>query len=35
MADLLLPAAIPAFKCPQGTKMWILNLGTLDVDEGW
>ena len=35
MASLLAPAAVPAFKCPQGTKMHILNLGTLQADEGW
>ena len=34
-AALLAPAGVPAFKCPQGTKMHILNLGILQVDEGW
>ncbi|KAJ5101217.1 hypothetical protein N7456_007269 [Penicillium angulare] len=28
-------AAIPAFKCPMGTKMYILDLGTLQVDDSW
>lgn len=31
----IIPAVIPAFACPGGTKMHILNLGTLTVDEGW
>lgn len=31
----LVPAIIPAYACPEGTKMHILNLGTLTVDEGW
>lgn len=31
----IIPAVIPAFACPEGTKMHILNLGTLTVDEGW
>ncbi|PLB50105.1 metallo-beta-lactamase superfamily protein [Aspergillus steynii IBT 23096] len=31
----LVRAAIPAYACPAGTKMHILNLGTLSVDEGW
>lgn len=35
IASLLAPAAIPAFNCPEGTKMHILNLGTLQADEGW
>ncbi|KAJ6119147.1 hypothetical protein N7523_003427 [Penicillium sp. IBT 18751x] len=32
---LLANAAVPAFKCPPGTKMHILDLGTLQVDESW
>ncbi|KAJ5232046.1 beta-lactamase-like protein [Penicillium chermesinum] len=32
---ILAPAAIPAFKCPTGTKMHILNLGALEADESW
>lgn len=32
---LLANAAVPAFKCPHGTKMHILDLGTLQVDESW
>jgi len=35
MAEVLVQAGIPAFKCPDGTKMHILNLGSLNVDEGW
>jgi hypothetical protein len=35
MSDLLAYARVPAYTCPPGTKMWILNLGTLTVDEGW
>ncbi|OJJ79108.1 uncharacterized protein ASPGLDRAFT_77819 [Aspergillus glaucus CBS 516.65] len=31
----LVSAVIPAYGCPEGTKMHILNLGTLSVDEGW
>lgn len=34
-ANLLAAAGVPAFKCPPGTKMHILNLGTLQADEGW
>lgn len=28
-------AQVPAFTCPEGTKMHILDLGRLEVDEGW
>ncbi|CAK7270382.1 hypothetical protein SEPCBS119000_004060 [Sporothrix epigloea] len=28
-------AAVPAFTCPEGTKMHFLNLGTLECDESW
>ena len=28
-------AGVPAFACPPGTKMHILDLGTLQADEGW
>lgn len=31
----LVSAAIPAYACPEGTEMHILNLGILNVDEGW
>jgi hypothetical protein len=34
-ASLLISAAVPAFKCPPGTKMYILDLGTLELDESW
>ena len=34
-ASLLVSAGVPAFKCPAGTKMHILNLGTLQADESW
>ena len=34
MASLLADAAIPAFKCPPGTKLHILHLGVLQADEG-
>ncbi|OOF97878.1 hypothetical protein ASPCADRAFT_128068 [Aspergillus carbonarius ITEM 5010] len=34
-ASMLVSAGIPAFKCPPGTKMYILDLGTLQVDESW
>ncbi|RFU27076.1 hypothetical protein B7463_g9274, partial [Scytalidium lignicola] len=34
-ASLLASAAVPAFKCPAGTKMHILDLGTLEADESW
>jgi hypothetical protein len=33
--SLLVNAAVPAFKCPAGTKMHVLNLGTLQADESW
>ncbi|RDL35488.1 Metallo-beta-lactamase superfamily protein [Venustampulla echinocandica] len=35
MTDLLANAKVPVYMCPPGTKMWILNLGTLTIDEGW
>jgi len=35
VASRLAAAGVPAFKCPPGTKMHILDLGTLQVDEGW
>lgn len=35
VASHLAAAGVPAFKCPPGTKMHILDLGTLQVDEGW
>jgi len=35
LAALLVHAAVPAFKCPAGTKMHILDLGTLEADESW
>ncbi|PYH85360.1 metallo-beta-lactamase superfamily protein [Aspergillus uvarum CBS 121591] len=31
----LAAAALPAYTCPPGTQMHILNLGTMNVDEGW
>ncbi|KAL5339966.1 beta-lactamase-like protein [Aspergillus crustosus] len=31
----LAAASVPAYFCPPGTKMHILNLGTMNVDEGW
>lgn len=34
-ASLLASAAVPAFKCPVGTKMHILDLGMLEADESW
>lgn len=34
-ASMLISAAVPAFKCPPGTKMYILDLGTLQLDESW
>ncbi|KAJ5224389.1 uncharacterized protein N7469_007892 [Penicillium citrinum] len=34
-ASLLASAAVPAFKCPKGTKMHILDLGSLEADESW
>ncbi|KAH8595054.1 metallo-beta-lactamase superfamily protein [Bisporella sp. PMI_857] len=33
--SLLANAIVPAFKCPPGTKMHLLNLGILQCDEGW
>jgi hypothetical protein len=35
MSNLLASAAVPAFKCPKGTKMHILDLGMLEADESW
>ncbi len=36
MGSLLMPnATVPVFQCPTGTKMHILNLGTLRLDHGW
>lgn len=35
ITSLLVNAAVPAFKCPEGTKMHFLNLGTLECDESW
>lgn len=34
-ASLLAAAGVPAFLCPQGTKVHILNLGTMRLDAGW
>jgi hypothetical protein len=34
-ASLLATAGVPAFLCPEGTKVHILNLGTMRVDAGW
>jgi hypothetical protein len=31
----LAAACLPAYVCPPGTKMHLLNLGTMNVDEGW
>lgn len=35
ITSLLANAAVPALKCPAGTKMWLLDLGHLQADEGW
>ncbi|QKX60004.1 uncharacterized protein TRUGW13939_07146 [Talaromyces rugulosus] len=35
VSSLLVQAAVPGFKCPTGTKMHILDLGTLEADESW
>ncbi|KAL3417207.1 hypothetical protein PVAG01_11207 [Phlyctema vagabunda] len=35
MAQNLTQASIPAYACPPGTKVHLLNLGTLQCDEGW
>lgn len=34
MASLLADTAVPALKCPPGTRMHLLNLGILQADEG-
>ncbi|MBA7491853.1 hypothetical protein ES702_02401 [subsurface metagenome] len=34
-AELLIAAGVPAYKCPKGTKMHILDLGKVEIDEGW
>ncbi|KAE8352254.1 beta-lactamase-like protein [Aspergillus coremiiformis] len=31
----LAKASIPAYTCPEGTKMHLLDLGTIQCDEGW
>jgi hypothetical protein len=28
-------ASVPAFTCPPDTEMHILDLGTVEADEGW
>lgn len=33
--SLLVQNGVPAFNCPAGTKMHILNLGILQADESW
>jgi hypothetical protein len=33
--NLLATAGVPAFLCPQGTRVHLLNLGTMRVDAGW
>lgn len=33
--NILARASVPAFLCPPGTKVHILNLGTMRVDAGW
>lgn len=35
IARLVASAGVPAFNCPPGTKMRILDLGTLEADESW
>lgn len=35
IAELLAVAGVPAFKCPPGTKLHILDLGHLEADDGW
>lgn len=35
MATQRATAAVPAFKCPPGTKMHIPDPGTIQADEGW
>ncbi|KID81490.1 metallo-beta-lactamase superfamily protein [Metarhizium guizhouense ARSEF 977] len=35
MSEPFANASVPAFQCPPGTKMHILDLGTLRADEGW
>ncbi|EAS34525.3 metallo-beta-lactamase superfamily protein [Coccidioides immitis RS] len=35
MASQAAKANLPAFNCPPGTKMHLLNLGSLECDEGW
>ncbi|KIW18542.1 hypothetical protein PV08_02830 [Exophiala spinifera] len=31
----LAKAQVPAFTCPSGTKMYFLDLGRLEMDDGW
>lgn len=33
--SILARASVPALLCPPGTKVHILNLGTMRVDAGW
>lgn len=35
METLTIKDGIPLLVCPTGTKMHVLNLGSLNVDEGW
>jgi hypothetical protein len=35
LQSLLAKANVPAYCCPPGTKLFILNLGILQADEGW
>ncbi|WEW60148.1 hypothetical protein PRK78_005633 [Emydomyces testavorans] len=35
MASQVAKANLPAFNCPPGTKLHLLNLGSIECDEGW
>lgn len=35
MAYSAAEASVITDVCPKGTKMWLLNLGILNVDDGW
>jgi hypothetical protein len=35
LSSMAAAASIPAFCCPPGTKMHLLDLGHLEADDGW
>jgi len=35
LKNLSRTATVPVYNCPNGTKLWILNLGEMEADEAW